>query len=153
MSSQPSTINSLKSTASSAYETVANSVSATSRNGEYDPDQDKNFVGKDSHGNKFRKGDYKDKLNQAAFGGPPEKEESLTEKGISTLQKSTLEQGPEDRTVKDNGLPPTRPEHDVPIEQFLRKQYHSRSGMGFQTREKVIEIDYSACFNDDNEAL
>ncbi|KAA8574940.1 hypothetical protein EYC84_004175 [Monilinia fructicola] len=130
MSSQPSTIDSLKSTASSAYETVANSVSATSQNGEYDPDQDKNFVGKDSHGNKFRKGDYKDKLNQAALGGPPEKEESLTEKGISTLQKSTLEQGPEDRTVKDNGLPPTRPEHDVPIEQFLRKQYHSRSGDG-----------------------
>ncbi|KAB8304309.1 hypothetical protein EYC80_003719 [Monilinia laxa] len=136
MSSQPSTIDNLKSTASSAYETVANSVSATSQNGKYDPDQDKNLVGKDSHGNKFRKGDYKDKLNQAAFGGPPEKEESLTEKalswipGISTLQKSTLEQGPEDRIVKDNGLPPTRPEHDVPIEQFLRKQYHSRSGDG-----------------------
>lgn len=51
--------------------------------------------------------------------------------GVSALQKSTLEQGPEDNnTVKDNGAPPTRPEHDVPIEQFLRKQYHSRSGEG-----------------------
>ncbi|KAI9648143.1 hypothetical protein NHQ30_002775 [Ciborinia camelliae] len=136
MSSQPSTLDSIKNTASSAYETVANSVSATSPNGEYDRDPDKNKVGKDAHGNRFRKGDFKDKLNQAAYGGPPEKKESWTEKalswipGISTLPKSTLERGPEDRTGKDDGTPPTRPEHDVPIEQFLRKQYHSRSGDG-----------------------
>ncbi|TGO65460.1 hypothetical protein BCON_0002g00420 [Botryotinia convoluta] len=137
MSSQPSTIDQLKNTASSAYETVANSVSAISKDGVYDPDQDKNMAGKDAHGNKFRKGDFKDKLNQAACGGQLEKEEeSLTEKafswipGIIALQKSTLEQGPEDTTVKGNEAPPVRPQHDVPIEQFLRKQYHSRSGDG-----------------------
>ncbi|APA09403.1 hypothetical protein sscle_05g041730 [Sclerotinia sclerotiorum 1980 UF-70] len=136
MSSSLSTVDSLKNTASSAYETVANSLSATSKNGEYDPAQDKNNVGKDAHGNKFRKGDFKDQLNQAAYGGPPEKEESFTEKalswmpGISTLQKSTLEQEPEDKTVKDDAVPPIRPQHDGHIEQFLRKQYHSRSGDG-----------------------
>ncbi|ATZ50221.1 hypothetical protein BCIN_05g05920 [Botrytis cinerea B05.10] len=139
MSSQPSTIDQLKNTASSAYETVANSVSATSKDGVYDPDQDKNKVGKDAHGNKFRKGDFKDKLNQAARGVQPEKEKeeaSLTEKalswipGISALQKSTFEQGPEDTAMKDSEAPPVRPQHDVPIEQFLRKQYHSRSGDG-----------------------
>ncbi|KAJ8065988.1 hypothetical protein OCU04_005085 [Sclerotinia nivalis] len=136
MASSPSTIDSLKNTASSTYETIANSLSTTSKNGEYDPDQDKNNVGKDAHGNKFRKGDFKDQLNRAAYGGPPEKEESFTEKalswipGISTLQKSTLEQRPEDKTVKDDGAPPIRPQDDVPIEQFLRKQYHSRSGDG-----------------------
>ncbi|TGO80966.1 hypothetical protein BPOR_1474g00020 [Botrytis porri] len=130
MSSQPSTVEQMKDKASSAYETVVNSVSAISEDGVYDPDQDKNKVGKDAHGNKFRKGDFKDKLNQAACGGQPEKEESLTEKGVSALQKSTLEQGPDDTTVKGNEAPPVRPQHDVPIEQFLRKQYHSRSGEG-----------------------
>ncbi|ESZ97285.1 hypothetical protein SBOR_2313 [Sclerotinia borealis F-4128] len=136
MSSQPSTIDSLKNTVSSVYETVANSVSATSQNDGYDPNQDKNQIGKDAHGNKFRKGDFKDKLNQAARSGRPEKEESSTEKALSwtpdmgTLQKSTMEQGPEDTSVKGDGARPTRPEHDVPIEQFLRKQYHSRSGDG-----------------------
>ncbi|QSZ37551.1 hypothetical protein DSL72_008649 [Monilinia vaccinii-corymbosi] len=131
MSSEPSTLDNLKNTASSACNAVANSVSATSQDAEDDPGQDKNNVGKDVHGNKFKTGDYKDKLNRAALGGPPEKEESLTEKALSWIPgitKSTLEQGPEDGTAKDDGLPPTRPEHDAPIEQFLRKQYHSRSG-------------------------
>lgn len=81
MSSQPSTIDSIKNTASSAYDTIANGVAATSQDSEHHPDQDENHVGKDVHGNKFRKGDFKDKLNQAAGGGPPEKEESFTEKG------------------------------------------------------------------------
>ena len=86
MSSQPSTLESLKDTAFSAYETVANGVTATSQKGEGDPEQGKNNIGKDAHGNKFRKGDFKDQLNQAACGGPPEKEESFTEKGRHITQ-------------------------------------------------------------------
>jgi hypothetical protein len=49
--------------------------------------------------------------------------------GVSSLQKSAFEQGEPEKDVKNDG-PPNRPEHDVQIEQFLRKQYHSMSGEG-----------------------
>lgn len=32
--------------------------------------------------------------------------------------------------------PPDRPDHDVQIEQFLRKQYHSQSGDGMPDPDK-----------------
>jgi hypothetical protein len=79
MSSQQSTLESVRDTASSTIETVANAVSTTPAGNEAPKEEDK--VGKDSHGNKFKKGDFKDKLNEAAHGGPPQKEPSFTEKG------------------------------------------------------------------------
>ena len=49
--------------------------------------------------------------------------------GVSALQQTTLRQGPENPDRKPPG-PPNRPDHDVQVEQFLRKQYHSRAGEG-----------------------
>jgi len=34
------------------------------------------------------------------------------------------------------GVPPERPDHDVQVEQFLRKQYHSRAGDGMPDPSK-----------------
>jgi hypothetical protein len=30
--------------------------------------------------------------------------------------------------IKDDGIPPTRPQNDTQVEEFLRKQYKSQSG-------------------------
>jgi hypothetical protein len=79
MSRQPSTTESLKDTASSAYETIANTVAPESKKPGYDPDKDTANFKKDAHGNTVKKGDYKDKLNQAAMGKGDE--ESYVEKG------------------------------------------------------------------------
>jgi len=134
MSHQPSTVDSIKDTANSAYETVANTV-APAADGEYDPDKDKANFKKDAHGNTVKKGDLKDKLSEAALGGPPEREESYVEKvcsyipGVSNLQKQAFDQGEAEEAAKPQG-PPDRPDHDVQVEQFLRKQYHSTSGDG-----------------------
>ncbi len=81
MSHQPSTVDNIKEGASSAYESVANTVNPPTKDGEYDPMQDKANFKKDSHGNTMEKGSLKDKLNEAAHGGPPQKEESFVEKG------------------------------------------------------------------------
>ena len=64
-------------------ESVSSTASASDPN--YNPDKDKNNFAKDDHGNTFKKGDYKDQLNQAAHGGPnngPEKQEGYLDKGI-----------------------------------------------------------------------
>ena len=80
MSHQPSAIDNIKSTTSSAYETVTSTINPTEQ-GEYDPDKDKSDFKRDAHGNTVKKGDLKDKVNDAALGGPLEKEESFVEKG------------------------------------------------------------------------
>ena len=49
--------------------------------------------------------------------------------GVSSLQQSASEQGKAKKSNANDG-PPTRPDHDVQVEQFLRGQYHSRSGDG-----------------------
>lgn len=49
--------------------------------------------------------------------------------GVSKLQQATCEQGDAEEESKKPG-PPNRPDHDVQVEQFLRKQYHSKSGDG-----------------------
>lgn len=78
MSSQPSTVDSLKDKASSAYETVAGAVQ---------PSQDSKSKGpeliRDVQGQYGVKGDYKDQLNQASMGQPPpQKGEGYVEKGM-----------------------------------------------------------------------
>ena len=92
MSNQPSTIDNIKNTASSAYESLASTVPPASENQEkYDPDKDKSNFAKDSRGNIFKKGDYKDKLNEAAQRSPPQAKEGYVEKGtLSNLLIPTL---------------------------------------------------------------
>lgn len=67
MSSQPSTTESIRDSAKSTYESVANAAtSSTQDKTNYDPNADPLNFSKDAHGNTFKKGDYKDQLNQAA---------------------------------------------------------------------------------------
>lgn len=49
--------------------------------------------------------------------------------GISKLQQIAFNQGEPEKETQPPG-PPERPDHDVQVEQFLRKQYHSKSGDG-----------------------
>ena len=79
MSSQPSTLDSLKDSASSAAQTVTDMVKPADPN--YDADKDKTNFTKDMHGNKMKKGDYKDQLTKAAMGGRERKEEGVVETG------------------------------------------------------------------------
>ena len=88
MSSQPSTVESLKNTAASAADTVSNTLSSEDPN--YDPNKDKNNFAKDAHGNIHKKGDFKDQLNVAANGGPKKPEESYIEKGEFPQDKTGL---------------------------------------------------------------
>lgn len=68
MSSQPSTVESIKNSANSTYESVANAASLSAQDKtNYDPNADPSNFSKDAHGNTFKKGDYKDQLNQAAI--------------------------------------------------------------------------------------
>lgn len=45
--------------------------------------------------------------------------------GASTVQ--SVIQGRQEAKVEDVGKPPTRPENDVQVEEFLKEQYRSRS--------------------------
>jgi len=131
MSHQPSTIDTIKDSAASAYETVTKKFTAQEPS---DPSQDPSNYAKDAHGNPFRKGDFKDQLNAAATGTKPKGEEGgdgLVEKGVSALQEAAFEQGPEhsnsssgNGSASDNGTP-VRPDNDVQVEEFLRAQYKS----------------------------
>jgi hypothetical protein len=81
MSHQPSTTDNIKNTANSAYESIANTVTPSNEKEDYEPDQDKTNFKEDVHGNTVKKGDFKDQLNDAAFGGSKEPERSYVEKG------------------------------------------------------------------------
>ncbi|PVH78195.1 hypothetical protein DL98DRAFT_534057 [Cadophora sp. DSE1049] len=135
MSHQTSTVDSIKDTANSAYDSVTTSVNPPQQNDDYDPKRDKTNFKKDTHGNTVEKGGLKDKLDEAAAGGPPSKESSYVEKvaayipGINKLQQSSSPSQGGEEEKKPSG-PPDRPDHDVQVEQFLRGQYHSRSGDG-----------------------
>jgi hypothetical protein len=71
VSHQSSTVHNIKSTANSAYEMVTDTVAPTTQGG-YDPDEDEMNFKKDAHENTIKKGHLKDKLNEAALGGPRE---------------------------------------------------------------------------------
>jgi hypothetical protein len=81
---QSSTVDNIKSTANSAYETVTDTIAPTTQGG-YDPDKDETNFGKDIHRNTIKKGDLKDKLNEAALSGPRKVEESYVGKGALTF--------------------------------------------------------------------
>ncbi|TVY33171.1 hypothetical protein LSUB1_G008390 [Lachnellula subtilissima] len=140
MSHQPSTTEQLKNTATSTYNDVTSKIAPEEKKPGYDPDKDTRNFKKDEHGNTVKKGDYKDKLNEAAMGRETN-EEGLVEKvcsyipGVSTLQQAAFEQGPPTEETKNSG-PPNRPDHDVQVEEFLRKQYHSKSGDGMPDLDK-----------------
>ncbi|KAG4425906.1 hypothetical protein IFR04_000850 [Cadophora malorum] len=135
MSHQPSTVESIKDTANIAYESIATTSRPRQQNGDYDPKQDKANFKKDTHGNTVEKGGLKDKLDEAATGGPGPKQESYIQKvaayipGMNKLQQSASHDQGGEEAKKPSG-PPKRPDHDVQVERFLRDQYHSRSGDG-----------------------
>lgn len=54
---------------------------------------------------------------------------------MDKLQQSMFEQGEQAKEEQKAG-PPDRPDHDVQVKQFLRKQYHSRSGDGMPDPNK-----------------
>ncbi|TVY14900.1 hypothetical protein LARI1_G008528 [Lachnellula arida] len=158
MSHQPSTTSQLANTASTTYNTVTSKSAPDEKKPGYDPDKDPRNFTKDAHGNTAKKGGYKDQLNEAAMGGEMGGE-GLVEKaqrngelrgsgelhadeivcsyipGVSTLQQAAFEQGPPADENKSSG-PPNRPDHDVQVEEFLRKQYHSKSGDGMPDLDK-----------------
>lgn len=84
MSHQPSTVESIKDTANIAYESIATTSRPRQQNGDYDPKQDKANFKKDTHGNTVEKGGLKDKLDEAATGGPGPKQESYIQRGSSS---------------------------------------------------------------------
>jgi len=47
---------------------------------------------------------------------------------VSKMQPQSFEQKEVENTKHEG--PPDRPDHDVQVEQFLRKQYYSKSGDG-----------------------
>ncbi|OBT92214.1 hypothetical protein VE01_09967 [Pseudogymnoascus verrucosus] len=136
MSRQPSTAESLRSAASEATHTVAETL---------DPSEDKNP-------SKWRQEEsldgsrrlpsqgvsYKEQLDEAATSEQKgsEEEESIVERaascilGASTVQsviQGKQEASTSEAKVEDVGKPPTRPENDVQVEEFLKEQYRSRS--------------------------
>ena len=55
--------------------------------------------------------------------------------GLSGFQKPDNQVEPP-QEVADTKVPPKRPDHDVQVEQFLRKQYHSKAGDGMPNPDK-----------------
>ncbi|KAH7409128.1 hypothetical protein BKA64DRAFT_720461 [Cadophora sp. MPI-SDFR-AT-0126] len=131
ISHQPSTVDAVTDTANSAYDSVTTSVNPQQQNDDYDPKQDKANFKKDSHGSTVEKGSLGHKLDEAATGEPPPKQESYVEKvavyipGINKLQQSASKNNGAEEVEKPRG-PPERLDHDMQVEQFLRGQYHSR---------------------------
>jgi len=66
MSHRPFTFQSVKDTASAAYDTAAETVNAAAGNKDHGPNQDKNDLTKGSCSNITKKVDPKDKFNEAA---------------------------------------------------------------------------------------
>lgn len=84
----------------------------------------------------MKKGDYKDQLSEAAMIGPPERQETIVEKVLSYIPAVEALRGESESKGEERGGPPDRPDHDVQVEQFLRKQYHSRAGEGMPDPDK-----------------
>ncbi|TAQ87865.1 hypothetical protein B7494_g3829 [Chlorociboria aeruginascens] len=156
MSSQPNTTEKIKEFASNATNTLADTISPPHKRPSYDASKDETNFEKDDHGNVYRKGDYKHQLSEAAKGGPIPQEASYMEKvssyipSVNSLQQSMFQKEPQvnAKDTKDDGRAPVRPDHDVQVEQFLRDQYHSRSGEGMpnpgkKTRDSDSDSDSS----------
>ncbi|CAG8982151.1 hypothetical protein HYALB_00003243 [Hymenoscyphus albidus] len=139
MSHQPSTLDQIKTTAANTATSLQNTLNKET-NPSYNPNHDPENFAKDSMGNRFMKGDMKDALNEAALGKPRsggEGGEGVVGKVLSyipglasTTQQKEEEERVEKEKEKGRETPPRRPEHDVQVEQFLRGQYHSKSGEG-----------------------
>lgn len=48
---------------------------------------------------------------------------------VSKMQQQAFDQGEAEKERKDGG-PPNGPDHDVQVQQFLRKRYHGKSRDG-----------------------
>ncbi|KAH8598153.1 hypothetical protein B0O99DRAFT_684201 [Bisporella sp. PMI_857] len=136
MSHQPSQLEQATAKASEAYEAVSNKLMQAERKGDggYDADRDPANFGYDTGGNKVRKGGLKEQLDDKAIGASSQrKEETLVEKGkvkSCIPGPSSSSTSAETRSEAAPDVPPVRPDHDVQVEEFLRGQYHSRSGDG-----------------------
>jgi len=132
MSHQPSTTEQLKEKAQTAYDTIARTVapSSTEASGKdkSGAEAKRREFTKDSQGQTCQRGDYQDQLSQAAESKSDleKDEDSLFGKvaamipGASKSQASVNEESPN----KDSGGI-ERPDNDVQVEEFLRKQYRS----------------------------
>ncbi|KFZ09978.1 hypothetical protein V502_08393 [Pseudogymnoascus sp. VKM F-4520 (FW-2644)] len=136
MSRQPSTVESLRYTASEAAHTVAETLDPSGEKTASKWRQEESLDG--SGRPPSQDGTYKEQLDEAAASGRKgsEEEESIVEKatsyipGASTVQSAIQsKQGvtASEGKVEDVGKPPTRPANDVQVEEFLKEQYRSRS--------------------------
>jgi hypothetical protein len=70
MSSQPTDTQKAKDAAANTIQSVSNTITGNSNDPRsqpnYDEDKDPRNFDTDAHGNKFKKGDFKDQLNKAA---------------------------------------------------------------------------------------
>jgi hypothetical protein len=58
------------------------------------------------------------------------------EVGESKLQQGAYQQGEPEKRPLNSELPPHRPDHDVQVQQLLRKQYHGHSRDGMPDPDK-----------------
>jgi hypothetical protein len=54
----------------------------------------------------------------------------------SKLQQAAYQRGEPENTPPNSGPPPHRPDHDVQVQQSLRKQYHGHSRDGIPDPDK-----------------
>ncbi|KFY45144.1 hypothetical protein V495_03104 [Pseudogymnoascus sp. VKM F-4514 (FW-929)] len=135
MSHQPSTVESLRSTASEATHTVAETLDPSEEKKSSKWRQEETLDG--SRTLPSQDVSYKEQLDEAATSGRKnsEEEESIVEKAASYIPGASIVQsaiqgeqgGAEREATVDTGKPPTRPANDVQVEEFLKEQYKSRS--------------------------
>ncbi|KFY41471.1 hypothetical protein V494_02983 [Pseudogymnoascus sp. VKM F-4513 (FW-928)] len=136
MSRQPSTVESLRYTASEATHAVAETLDPSGDKSTSKWRQEESI--ESSRKISSQEGGYKEQLDGAAESGRKgsEEDESIVGKAVSYIPgASTVQsaiQGEQDTTVSEAGAedikkPPTRPANDVQVEEFLEEQYRSRS--------------------------
>jgi len=135
MSHQSSTTDQLKDKAQAAYDTIARTVapSSTSTSGhdESPAEAKRRDFTKDSQGQECQRGDYQDQLSKAAApkSEVQKNEDSLLGKVASMIPGTSKSQEPisnaNEKPADSDSGGIKRPDHDVQVEEFLRKQYRS----------------------------
>lgn len=136
MSDQPSKVDDIRSTASSAAHNIAETIGPSNSG---DNSSKKKKVITDVQGTSCEKGSFRDQLNKVAREGIREEQkgESLIEKamsyipGVSTSTPSGPEHDPKLESKDEDihsEVVPKRPDHDLQVEEFLKEQYRSKNG-------------------------
>lgn len=93
MSSQPTDTQKAKDTAANAISSVSQTITGSSDDPrdqpDYDEDKDPRNFDTDAHGNKFKKGDFKDQLNRAATSSDSDGPDGNGQGGIVEKSEST----------------------------------------------------------------